>query len=211
MTDSQPTNGIAGLPVSVWIALILGAVGVFALTQNPFQDTRPPNTTVPLNRHSDDDGERVEARLWEDPLSAVATALAHSGRNRPGASSADKLWLRIKDNVGKKDNDGRKARTLVLGVMVTGEPYADDMETRRRTRYSVLAGLYRSGFVPVNADHVGLARQARLEGRGRNAVAELARGTQGSERPASPRELVEQSSNRGHSSRSRSGACCCAP
>ena len=63
----------------------------------------------------------------------------------------------------------------------------------------------------IDADHVRCTRQARLEGRCRNAIAELARGTERTQRPAPAGKVVEQSSNGGHSSMSRRGACCCAP
>ena len=44
---------------------------------------------------------------------------------------------------------------LVLAALLTGAPYAEDAETRRRSRFSVLAGLYRAGYVPVNSQHLG--------------------------------------------------------
>jgi len=51
---------------------------------------------------------------------------------------------------------------LVMGAMVSGAPYAADIESRRRTRYAVLAGLYRSGYMPLNNQHVGYVRLAEL-------------------------------------------------
>jgi len=148
MNEPQPASGLLGLPVSVWIALILGVAGIFALSNKPFQDTRPANITIPLHHHSIDDGQTIEARLWEDPLSAVA--LARSDDKHPHYDLSS-----LKDRVQEYSGPSTNAKTLVLGVMVTGEPYTDDVETRRRTRYSVLAALYRSGFVPVNPDHIG--------------------------------------------------------
>ena len=59
--------GPLGLPVTVWIALFLGLAGAFALTQKPFQDTRPTSTNQALNQHPLGDKQTVEARLWEDP------------------------------------------------------------------------------------------------------------------------------------------------
>jgi hypothetical protein len=156
MNDPQPGSGLLGLPVSVWIALVLGVAGVFALSNNPFQDTRPAPTMVPLHHHSLDDGQTIEARLWEDPLSAVA--LVRSEDKHPPPYDLSKLKDRIQKDIGRANG-----KTLVLGVMVTGEPYTDDMETRRRIRYAVLAGLYRSGFVPVNPDHIGYVQTEPLE------------------------------------------------
>ena len=136
MSDPQ-TNPLLGLPSTVWIALILGLAGIFALTQKPFQDTRPQNIGQPLSFQALGDCQNIEARLWEDPLSAVATAF--QGKELPATAET----LRT---------DGS---TLVLAVMVSGAPYVEDVETRRRERYAVLAGLYRSGFIPSNHDHIG--------------------------------------------------------
>jgi hypothetical protein len=128
------------------VALVLGLAGVFALSQKPFQDTRPKSIVLPLENGQLNDGQDVEARLWEDPLSAVA--LARNAKEPPPAYEPsglqDTLWEHEHNN-----------RTLILGVMVNGAPYTDDIETRRRARYAVLAGLYRSGFVPSNPNHIG--------------------------------------------------------
>ena len=150
--------------MSVWIALIVGAAGLFAFSQKPFQDTRPPVTTLPLNHHSTDDGQTIEARLWEDPLSAVAAACRSS--SPPTGNGAERLHVKLASL-------GPNAKTLVLAVMVTGEPYTDDIETRRRTRYAVMAGLYRSRLIPTSPDHIGYVgvtlsnpAQANSAGRG---------------------------------------------
>ena len=146
MADQQST-GLLGLPGTVWVALILGLAGVFALTQKPFQDTRPTSSVLPLENGPLNDGQDVEARLWEDPLSAVA--LARKAKEPPPAYEPRGL----QETIGSYEKSNN--RTLILGVMVNGAPYTDDIETRRRARYAVLAGLYRSGFVPSNPNHIG--------------------------------------------------------
>src|SRR6266404_450913 len=146
MADQQST-GLLGLPPTVWIALVLGLAGAFAITQKPFQDTRPTSPNVPLNHHGDDK-QAVEARLWEDPLTAVALARLQIGSFPLPVGTCD-----LANSIQCHASDNR--RTLVLGVMVPGAPYTEDIETRRRARYAVLAGLYRADFLPVNRDHVG--------------------------------------------------------
>ncbi len=146
MADQQST-GLLGLPPTVWIALVLGLAGAFAITQKPFQDTRPTSPNVPLNHHGDDK-QAVEARLWEDPLTAVALARLQIGSFPLPVGTCD-----LANSIQGHASDNR--RTLVLGVMVPGAPYTEDIETRRRARYAVLAGLYRADFLPVNRDHVG--------------------------------------------------------
>src|SRR5882724_11635398 len=134
MADQQ-SSGLLGLPPTVWVAVILGLAGAFALTQKPFQDTRPTSATVPLNHHGGDK-QTVEARLWEDPLTAVALARLQSASVPPPVEAFD-LAHSIQDHASQN------CKTLVLGIMVPGAPYTEDIETRRRARYAVLAGLYR--------------------------------------------------------------------
>jgi hypothetical protein len=57
---------------------------------------------------------------------------------------------------------GPSGAVLLLAALVTGAPYADDIENRRRSRYAVLAGLYRAGFMPANREHVGYVRLSDL-------------------------------------------------
>jgi len=144
----QSSAGPLGLPVTVWIALFLGLAGAFALTQKPFQDTRPTSTNEALNQHPLGDRQTVEARLWEDPLNAVALARKQS-EPPPLAVAPWEISAAIEERIGHNQ------KTLVLGVMVSGAPYTDDIETRRRARYAVLAGLYRANLLPVNRDHIG--------------------------------------------------------
>jgi hypothetical protein len=40
-------------------------------------------------------------------------------------------------------------------VSVSGAPYSEDQENRRRTRYAVLAGLAAEGFIPDDPEHIG--------------------------------------------------------
>jgi hypothetical protein len=131
----QQSTGLYGLPVGVWIALLVGVAGIFALTQKPFQDTRPPSAVLPLDHRPPDDGQNIEARLWQDPLTAVALAL--KSQDAPGAYEAHRLREAVRDNAASDK------KTLVLTVMLNGGAYTDDIETRRRARYAVAAGLYR--------------------------------------------------------------------
>ena len=63
-----------GLAPSTWIALAIAVMGIFAIKQYPFQDTRPTDLWVPTYSHTASEDQDVEARLWQDPLSAVETA-----------------------------------------------------------------------------------------------------------------------------------------
>jgi hypothetical protein len=163
---AENSSNPLGLPPSMWMALLVGVVGVFALTQRPFQDVRPTDSLTPVYRHTPSEDQDVEARLWEDPLGAVATSKAADDReaaaaaiqraalsqppaNPPLDHTTKRLQKLLEANVDSIES------VLVVGAMVPGAPYADDIETRRRIRYAVLAGLHRAAFVPVNNEHVG--------------------------------------------------------
>jgi hypothetical protein len=137
------------MPSTTLIALALGALGLFAFNKRPLQDTRPAEPPAPIYWHSPLEVQDIEARLWEDPLAAVARIRASD----PAHDSSE----RHKSTYLQSALAEQKSLTnvLALGVFVSGAPYAEDIEARRRARYAVLAGLHRAGFVPQNAEHVG--------------------------------------------------------
>jgi hypothetical protein len=175
---AEDSSNPLGLPPSMWIAVIVGVAGVFALNQHPFQDVRPADATAPVYRHTPSEDQDVEARLWEDPLGAAATAKAGDDReatasagrkgvdSRPppnpegSAATHDHTMKRLRTLL--KNNDEHIENVLILGAIVPGAPYADAIETRRRIRYAVLAGLHRANFVPENSEHVGYISLARI-------------------------------------------------
>jgi len=180
---ANDSNDPVVLPPTIWIALIAALAGAFALHQQAFQDARPSTTSPPLYRHIPSDDQDVEARLWEDPLAAVAIARGnHEGAatQNPAATdaAANGTAHPAQHGLGCKGDCARlpprhtiarlrttltafvtlKSPVLVLAALVPGAPYAEDVESRRRTRYAVLAGLYRADYIPVNNEHVGYVR-----------------------------------------------------
>jgi len=159
--DSKDTVSI---PPTVWVALLATLLGGFAARQLPFQDVRPPAATAPIYTHIPPDGQDVEARLWEDPLSAVAIAsAAHEAAhgNQHAVEAEDDPRPRHSIEALKRSlHQGASIddRVLILTALVSGAPYAEDVEGRRRTRYAVLAGLYQGGFVPDDSGHIGYIR-----------------------------------------------------
>jgi hypothetical protein len=182
---ANDSNDPVVLPPTVWIALIAALAGAFALHQQVFQDARPSDSSPPMYRHMPSDDQDVEARLWEDPLAAVAIARGtanHDGTGTQIPAAADAATNGtahpVQHGLGCKGDCARlpprhtigrlrttltaylaqKSRVLVLAALVPGAPYAEDIESRRRTRYAVLAGLYRADYIPVNNEHVGYVR-----------------------------------------------------
>jgi hypothetical protein len=96
--------------------------------------------------------QQIEARLWQDPIGAV-----DESRQKSGAWEADQD---CKFNPGLEAGHFKLPlntahHPMVLGVTVSGAPYPEDVERRRRTRYAVLAGLERAGFAPEDRRHIG--------------------------------------------------------
>jgi hypothetical protein len=181
MADQSPSP--FSLPPMVVVGLIMAAVGIFTINQRPFQDARPVESRTPIYRHTPAADQDVEARLWEDPLAAVEAAREADDRKaRSDRQACFEQWLASSrrgvplpadcsldpektpteqrhsiESLHKLLSGSGKdsAPILILGAFVSGAPYADDMETRRRTRYAILSGLYRSFYVPVNHEHIG--------------------------------------------------------
>jgi hypothetical protein len=60
-------------------------------------------------------------------------------------------WQKLDSGSGQREPEP----TLALVVSVSGAPYSEDQENRRRTRYAVLAGLAAEGFIPDDPEHIG--------------------------------------------------------
>ncbi len=131
------------------IVAALAAMGVYYFHHEaPLVDLRPA-ADAPIEERTAP--QTVDARLWQDPFAAIQKSLEKSGNQDPvqkcqGALSDDR---RCKSPLDAEDKE-----TLVLAVTVPGAPYQEDAERRRRTRYAVLAGLERAGFVPKDARHI---------------------------------------------------------
>jgi hypothetical protein len=107
----------------------------------------------------------VDARLWEDPLTALSryrercadTASTAAPRISPGCrppSGAN----------GLKELFGENPKGLtVIAAMLPGAVQIGAEETRRRTRYAVLAGLNAEGYAPDDSEHMRLMRVRRCE------------------------------------------------
>ena len=146
--DEKPGTNLASGSV-IFVALV--ATGTYLFHREaPLLGSRPAVTEASFPERAAP--QTIDARLWQDPFAAVAKRL-------------DKLGKRdLEQQCQKKPSDDsacnsplteRDKETLVLGVTVSGAPFSEDAEQRRRTRYAVLAGLERAGFVPRDARRIG--------------------------------------------------------
>jgi hypothetical protein len=146
--ESKPSGG---LPASGIIAAVMLTVGVLFIRTVPLEATRLPVSGPKVQQASA--GQDMDARLWQDPFGAVARA-REEARKRDPKHAEDSDSARQPENILDDMKDARR-KAVVLAVMLQGGPYSEDIETRRRVRYAVLAGLDASGQVPIDAEHLG--------------------------------------------------------
>ena len=136
------------------VAVALLAAGVLVRTL-PLESARPHDAAA---QSANAIGEQdVRARLWQDPFEVVprparretpsqrATRITEDPLHGPG--SLGRQLDKVAGDPG--------AKVTILGVMVFGSPYAEDVETRRRMRYAVLSGLAARHYVPDNPGALG--------------------------------------------------------
>jgi hypothetical protein len=147
--ESKPAGGI---PSSGIMAIVMLTAGVLFIRAVPLEPTRLPVNEPKIQQTSTE--QDMDARLWQDPFGAVARAREEAQKRNPAqAKAADK---RHRPANIRGDMDSRVHRKVeVLAVMLQGGPYSEDIESRRRVRYAVLAGLNASRLVPVDAEHLG--------------------------------------------------------
>jgi hypothetical protein len=179
-------------PWVIWplLAVFLVVTGYIQLTPK-LESTRPAGDIKALEGR--EENQPVRARLWEDPLSAVAAGVPAEAKDQPPESPAlfrllgDVLDPAHKSKPAPVDRSFRSMQTsidatldelgpgnklrdsteiLVLFAMIDGGPYPDDVENRRRTRVAVLSALGAEKFTPHDADHLDYFV---LRGQGRRA------------------------------------------
>jgi hypothetical protein len=123
----------------------------FVTNRLPLEGSRPPTVekSIPELRGVQD----VDARLWQDPFATVADRLTRFSELKPENCPNPELKRKLKDHCQSPLEKAAAQQLLV--VSVSGAPYSEDQEARRRTRYAVLAGLSAEGFVPVDSEHMG--------------------------------------------------------
>jgi hypothetical protein len=148
MAEQSESGGAtgAGSLLNIVFAILTLAGGAFWVSQKLTSD-RPmaarQEGTSALGE------QKFESRLWEDPFAAWQKL--EPWRRRQLTNGLTELGESIVSRAAGK--------ILVLAVMVSGQPYAEDREGRIRTRLAVGSGLGVSGYVPEE-DHIGLAQSA---------------------------------------------------
>jgi len=152
LADDSKLSNVGGNGF-IWILLV--AAGTFFVThQVSLEGNRPATTERSIHERVGE--QHVDARLWQDPFAAVADELNKSPELKP--ENCDRSNIRYKEietycrpPLGPPGG----APFLTLLVSVSGTPYSEDQEARRRRRYAVLAALNAEGFVPEDPQHIG--------------------------------------------------------
>jgi hypothetical protein len=152
-------NSVSNIGTNGFIWLLALAAGTFFVTNRlPLEGSRPPTIERVLpERHGVQD---VDARLWQDPFVAVAERSSElDSKKCPGQEEAVKgapgQDEELVDHCQSQLNGISTSPLLVLVASVSGAPYSEEQEVRRRTRYAILAGLNAEGFVPADSQHIG--------------------------------------------------------
>jgi hypothetical protein len=135
------------LPVQNLVLLASAVLGAVWLYEGPLKSSRPVEELS--SQRLEVVGERrVQARLWQDPFDAVAR---HWAIEKQNGESGHIHSLRDLVEEGVHTDI---SMVTVLALLTDGAPYADPAESRLRQRYAVIAGLERSGFKPVDGEHI---------------------------------------------------------
>jgi hypothetical protein len=135
------------------ILIVLTLAGGVWLVSDRLESARPP--TPPGQAAPAIGDQAFDARLWEDPFSPTGATGATAG--------LDLLREQIKQA-------GEEGEVVLLPVMIPGGPYSEDRESRIRSRFAVVSALGRQGYVPVDAEHLGIVKLCWPTSRGLRQV-----------------------------------------
>ena len=131
--------------ISALIALAT-ILGGYFWPRGPLETLRPKEAHESLKYPRD--SQDIEARLWQDPFEVVSR---HQREEEDPGSSATR-------SIGALKGDIRGEDLLILIAIATGRPYADDHESRLRSRYAILSALGRAGYEPRNPEGIGCVK-----------------------------------------------------
>ena len=134
------------------IAVVFMASGII-VNSVPLESRRPVDPERIKLTHAG--RQDIEARLWEDPFTAMRHVTGRTPEERCKEALDDRTHHPAALH-GSIEYLAKQERAIsVLPVMVLGGPYFEDGEGRRRSRYAVISALLRSGWEPSSEDKIG--------------------------------------------------------
>jgi hypothetical protein len=159
MSKDEKQSGIVLPNSGVIVAAILASGTYWFAQEEPLRGSRPELTQAQISEQAGI--QQIDARLWQDPIAAVASWRDKRKLTGPRDACASQSSTESKGTDGEVEDHRCRSplhdetgNAQVLGVTMSGARYPQDSESRLRTRYAVLAGLNRAGFVPVDAQHI---------------------------------------------------------
>jgi hypothetical protein len=159
MSDESNKGGWIHNPIPIAMVALMAA-GVLVKVV-PLESARPgePDRTKSVLMGQQD----VEARLWQDPLSAIEkeiSAQSRADKKSPEVASVnihkpEVLHNKIKTLTGPPKGKNEKNNVTILAVNLFGGSFDASAEWRRRARFAVLSALEFHGYRPENADALG--------------------------------------------------------
>src|SRR5262245_32311829 len=134
-----------------FLAVLLTASGILVSTVS-LESKRPADSE--RARILSAGRQDVEARLWQDPFSAMRGIAADSPKERCTQANEDTEhhYLTLSSLIGRR---AQREAVTVLPVMVPGGPYFENGESRRRARYAVVTALLNSSWEPSDEEKLG--------------------------------------------------------
>ena len=171
----DPNQNNSGAPTLVIMAFLMGVAGVVVQSEY-LKSARPPSFKSIVSHKVG--MENVDARLWQDPLSAMNSDIKNQNKglqhksgeqDDSGCGNSHSFDIFLIKNEGKRNCFEYKDRTITfLGVTTRWGPYLEDQETRRNMRYAVVSGLTASDFIPDDPEHIGYMTHTNEEIRKRS-------------------------------------------
>ncbi len=146
MASEKPDASPLPFPIGNLFAILLVVAGIVA-NRLPLESARPASDYPAGNLAAG--LQDVASRLWQDPF--MAPDKGQTRPNKTAGHTLDEVREKIMPDVGK-------GSLTVLGVSVFGGPYAEDQESRRRTRYAVISALGAAAYQPWDSEKIGLIR-----------------------------------------------------
>lgn len=154
--EEKPAN-IPWLPLVTLIGLGSGIILFFP----QLVSSRPGGGDPRLAEDTFDD-QTVDARLWQDPLGVAIQN--HEKEEKGSAGYAVKRFQELfiskcvpESKVSSSKNDAEKKleQVTILGVMIPGGPYVEDIERRLRSRRAVIEALGSDQYEPEKDHKIG--------------------------------------------------------
>jgi hypothetical protein len=154
--DSSPEKKPNNLPIPALVSLLFASLALLVEQFIPLESPRPKAASSGYYFYPNI--QDVNARLWQDPFTTLPQQDSPLDNTEPCPLRLQQSHHDVKDlacSIIGAHNKFRDKPVTVLGVMVFGGPYAEDIEFRMRTRYAVLSGLAVKNYFPDDEQHIG--------------------------------------------------------